>query len=100
MNRGGKFHAIPAEVMNHLVVVYEPDLSVNRAVMILVAAICLTIVYLRFTIAQRPRNVEELSVLNLTAGTGGAFYSPPTPPPTHPRPRSSPHLPLKDVSPC
>jgi ABC-2 type transport system permease protein len=73
MNRGGKFHAISAEVMNHLVVVYDTDLIVNRAVMVLLAAICLTIVYVRFTIAERPRKVEELSVLNLTAGVGG-FY--------------------------
>jgi ABC-2 type transport system permease protein len=78
MNRGGKFHAIPAEVMNHLVVVYETDLIVNRAMMILLAAICLTIVYLRFTIAERPRKVEGLSVLNLTAGAGGFYYDPPS----------------------
>lgn len=77
MNRGGKFHAISAEVMNHLIVVYDSDLIVNRAVMILIAAIFLTIVYLRFTIAERPRKVEELSVLNLTAGAGGFYYDPP-----------------------
>ena len=78
MNRGGKFHAISAEVMNHLVVVYETDLIVNRAVMILIAAICLTIVYLRFTIAERPRKVEEFSVLNLTTGAAGFYYDPPS----------------------
>ena len=78
MNRGGKFHAISAEVMNHLVVVYETDLIVNRAVMILITAICLTIVCLRFTIAERPRKVEELSVLNLTAGAAGFYYDPPS----------------------
>jgi ABC-2 type transport system permease protein len=78
MNRGGKFHAISAEVMNHLIVVYERDLIVNRAVMILLAAICLTIVYLRFTIAERPGKVEELSVLNLTAEAGGFYYDPPS----------------------
>ena len=78
MNRGGKFHAISAEVMNHLVVVYETDLIVNRAVMILITAICLTIVYLRFTIAERPRKVEEFSVLNLTAGAAGFYYDPPS----------------------
>jgi ABC-2 type transport system permease protein len=82
MNRGGKFHAISAEVMNHLVVVYETDLIVNRAVMILIAAICLTIVYLRFTIAERPRKVEEFSVLNLTAGAAGFYYDPPSTEPT------------------
>jgi ABC-2 type transport system permease protein len=79
MNRGGRnFHAISAEVMNHLVVVYDADLIVNRAVMILLAAICLTIVYLRFTIAERPGKVEELSVLNLTAEAGGFYYDPPS----------------------
>ena len=79
MNRGGRnFHAISAEVMNQLVVVYETDLIVNRAVMILLAAICLTIVYLRFSIAERPRKVEELSVLNLTAEAGGFYYDPPS----------------------
>jgi ABC-2 type transport system permease protein len=83
MNRPGKnFHAISAEVMNHLIVVYETDLIVNRAVMILLAAICLTIVYLRFTIAERPGKVEELSVLNLTAGVGGFYYDPPSTEPT------------------
>ena len=78
MNRGGRnFHGISDEVMNQLVVVYETDLIVNRAVMILLAAICLTIVYLRFTIAERPRKIAELSVLNLTAEAGGFYYDPP-----------------------
>src|SRR6266404_1799438 len=74
MNRGGKFHAIPDEVMNHLVVVYEPDLIVNRAVMILMAAICLTILYVRFTIAERPGKVKKFSLLNLSAGVEGVYY--------------------------
>lgn len=78
MNRGGKFHAIPAEVMNHLVVVYEPDLIVNRAVMILMAAICLTILCLRFATAERPGKAEKFSVLNLSAGGGGFYYDPPS----------------------
>ncbi len=74
MNRGGKFHAIPTEVMNHLVVVYEPDLIVNRAVMILMAAICLTIVYLRFAMAERPGKVEKFSVLNLSTAAERVYY--------------------------
>src|SRR5437588_4472917 len=74
MNRGGKFHAIPSEVMNHLVVVYEPDLIVNRAMMILLAAICLTILYVRFTIAERPGKVEKFSVLNLSTAAEGVYY--------------------------
>jgi ABC-2 type transport system permease protein len=82
MNRGGKFHAISAEVMNHLIVTYETDLIVNRAVMILLAAICLTILYLRFTIAERPGKVEKFSVLDLSAGVGGFYYDPPIIEPT------------------
>jgi ABC-type transport system involved in multi-copper enzyme maturation permease subunit len=74
MNRGGKFHAISEEVMNHLVVFYEPDLIVNRAAMILLAAICLTIVYLRFTIAESPGKVEKFSVLNLSTAAEGVYY--------------------------
>lgn len=83
MNRGN-VHAYPrtAEVMNQLVIVYDTDLIVNRAIMILFAAICLTIVYLRFTIAERPGKVEELSVLNLSAGAGGFYYDPPITEPT------------------
>jgi ABC-type transport system involved in multi-copper enzyme maturation permease subunit len=82
MNRGGKFHAISDEVMNQTVVVYETDLIVNRAMMVLLAAICLTIVYLRFTTAERPGKVEELSVLNLSEGVGGFYYDPPITEPT------------------
>jgi ABC-type transport system involved in multi-copper enzyme maturation permease subunit len=74
MNRGGKFHAISAEVMNHLVVVYDTDLIVNRAVMILIAAICLTIVYLRFSIAERSAKVEKFSLLNLSTAAEGVYY--------------------------
>ena len=74
MNRGGKFHAISAEVMNHLVVVYETDLIVNRAVMILFAAICLTILYLRFTIAERQGNVEKFSMLGLSTAAEQVYY--------------------------
>ncbi|HKO61460.1 MAG TPA: hypothetical protein VJV03_09895 [Pyrinomonadaceae bacterium] len=78
MNRGGRnFQAISAEVMNQFVVVYETDLVVNRTVMILLAAICLAIVYFRFTIAERRGKAEELTVLNLTAEFGGFYYDPP-----------------------
>ena len=38
----------------------------NRVLMILIAAVCLTILYLRFTIAERPGNVEKFSMLNLS----------------------------------
>lgn len=82
MNWGNPWNYKPsAEVLNRLVIVYDSNLIINRAGMILLAAIFLTILYLRFTIAERPRKVEELSVLNLTAGTGGFYYDPPSPEP-------------------
>lgn len=75
MNRGGRnFHAISDEVMNQLVVVYETDLIVNRAMMILLAAICLTVLYLRFTTAERPGNVEKFSLLNLSTAAERVYY--------------------------
>jgi ABC-type transport system involved in multi-copper enzyme maturation permease subunit len=70
---------ISPEVLNQFVVVYETDLIVNRVVMILLAALILTIVYLRFAITERPRKVEAFSVLNLTEGAGGFYYDPPEP---------------------
>jgi ABC-2 type transport system permease protein len=78
MNWGNPWNYKPsAEVLNRLVIVYDSNLIINRAGMVLLAAICLAILYTRFTIADRPRRVEELSVLNLTAGTGGFYYDPP-----------------------
>ena len=74
MNRGGKFHAISAEVMNHLVVVYDTDLMVNRGFMLLLAALCLTILYARFTIAERPGRVEKFSMLNLSPAAERVYY--------------------------
>jgi ABC-type transport system involved in multi-copper enzyme maturation permease subunit len=79
MNRGNVHgYKLSPEVLNQLVIGYDTDLIVNRVVMILIAAIFLTIVYLRFTIAERPGKVEELSVLNLTADAGGFYYDPPS----------------------
>ena len=74
MNRGGKFHAISAEVMNHLIVTYETDLIVNRAMMILIAAIFLTILYSRFKMTERPGKIEKFSVLNLSTAAEGVYY--------------------------
>lgn len=74
MNWGKLNHAFSGETLNQLVVVYDPDLIVNRAFMLLIAAICLTIVYYRFTIAERPGNVEEFSMLNLSATSERIYY--------------------------
>ena len=77
MNRGN-VHDRRIEWMNQLIVVYDADLIINRAVVILLAAVFLTILYRRFTIAERPAKVEAFSGLNLTAGVGGFYYDPPS----------------------
>jgi ABC-type transport system involved in multi-copper enzyme maturation permease subunit len=64
-----------AELLNQLVIVYEPDLIVNRAVMMLLAAICLTILYARFAITERSGKAENFSVLNLSSATEGVYYA-------------------------
>lgn len=67
MNWGDKYsQGRSAELVNHLVVTYDSDIIANRALMILIAAICLTILYARFAIAERPGNQEKFSVLNLS----------------------------------
>jgi len=66
-----------AEFVNHLVVTYAPDLIINRVVMILLAAICLTIVYLRFSTTERSEKVEKFSLLNLSTAAEGVYYPDP-----------------------
>lgn len=75
MNRGN-VHAYErsAEWLNQLVITYDSDLIVNRGMMILFAAICLTILYLRFTIAERPGKVEKFSMLNLSTAVERVYY--------------------------
>lgn len=74
MNRGNVHtYKGSAELLNQLVVVYDTDLIVNRAMMILLAAICLTILYVRFVVAERPGKVE-FSVLNLSTASERIYY--------------------------
>lgn len=98
MNRAeGKVHTVSAEVLNQLVVTYDTDLIVNRAIVILLAAICLTIVYLRFTIAERSQKVEELSVLNLSSGVSGYYYDSPITEPSLGEQQFESHYPREKV---
>ena len=55
-----------AEFLNQYVVRYTADMIANRVAMILVAALCLAILYVRFTMAERSRKVENYSTLNLS----------------------------------
>ena len=74
MNWGKIDRTRSAEVVNQLVITYDSDLIINRAMMILFAAICLTILYVRFAMAERPAKVEKFSVLNLSTAAEGVYY--------------------------
>ena len=62
------------ELLNQYVIVYDPDLIVNRVVMILLTAICLTILYRLFTTTERSGKVEHFSALNLSTASEGVYY--------------------------
>ena len=63
-----------AEVLNRLVIVYDSNLIINRAGMIVLAAICLTILYARFASTERSGTVEKFSILNLSTAAEGVYY--------------------------
>src|SRR5258708_1271038 len=63
-----------ADLLNRYVVIYTTEMIANRAVMILVTAVCLAIAYVRFTTAERPRNVEGFSMLNLSTTAEKVYY--------------------------
>ncbi len=63
-----------AEVLNRLVIVYDSTLIINRVGMIVLAAICLTILYVRFTMSERSARGESLSVLNLSTAAEGVYF--------------------------
>jgi len=71
-SRNGFGHS--ADFLNQFVVRYSADMMANRAVMILIAAVCLAILYVRLAIAERPANVEQLSLLNLSTAAQGVYY--------------------------
>lgn len=58
-------HTLGAEAFNTLVVTYDAELFINRAVMLLLAAGILTLVYRRFTIGEPPQKIY-FSSLNLS----------------------------------
>jgi ABC-type transport system involved in multi-copper enzyme maturation permease subunit len=60
--------------LNQLVMVYDADLLVNRVAMILLTAICLTILYRLFTTTERSRNLETVTALNLSTAAEGVYY--------------------------
>jgi ABC-type transport system involved in multi-copper enzyme maturation permease subunit len=63
-----------AEYLNRLVVTYTGDMIANRVLVILVTGVCLTILYLRFTMAERTTHVEKFSLLNLSTASERVYY--------------------------
>ncbi|HEV7906426.1 MAG TPA: ABC transporter permease [Pyrinomonadaceae bacterium] len=63
-----------ANLINQIVVSYDADMIANRALMLLVAALCLMILYFRFRIAERPRNAESFATLDLSTGVDRLYY--------------------------
>ncbi|MFN2511810.1 MAG: ABC transporter permease [Pyrinomonadaceae bacterium] len=60
--------------VDNIVASYTPEMIANRALVIVAAAVCLTILYLRFAIAERPGDVEKFSVLNLSTAAERVYY--------------------------
>lgn len=70
-----------AEFLNQYVVRSTADMIANRVAMILVTAVCLAIVYVRFTIAERSTNVDKYSTLNLSTAAERVYYPQSSPAP-------------------
>jgi len=68
--------------VDQLVISYTPIMFANRGLVILAAAVCLTIVILRFRIAEPPAKAENFSWLNLSAGSEVLYFDPPMLEPT------------------
>jgi ABC-2 type transport system permease protein len=75
---GGGGFGYSADFLNRFVVSYTPDMIVNRVLVVLVTAVCLTVLYLRFSTSERAGEVEQFSVLDLSTGVGGFYYDPPS----------------------
>jgi len=63
-----------ADFLNQYLVSYSADMIANRLVMVLVAALCLTILYVRFTISDRNTKAEKFSVLSLSTAGEAVYY--------------------------
>jgi ABC-2 type transport system permease protein len=73
--RSSDVHLSSPDVFNKVVVTYDADLIINRAVMLLIAAGILTFVYRRFITAERPQKVH-FSFLNLSTASERISFEP------------------------
>jgi ABC-type transport system involved in multi-copper enzyme maturation permease subunit len=65
-----------ADWINGIVISYNPEMYANRALMILVAAACLTILHFRFAIAEPPRRAEKFTALDLSTNADRLYNDP------------------------
>jgi ABC-2 type transport system permease protein len=70
--RGGGF-GHTADYLNQLVVRYSPAMIANRAWVVGLSVACLAILYSRFAIARATKNVERVSILNLSSGADAVY---------------------------
>lgn len=70
------------EWVDALVISYTPLMFANRALVIIAAAVCLTIVCLRFRIIEPPAKPEKFSWLNLSTSSDVLYFDPPAVQPT------------------
>src|SRR5215217_3278316 len=63
-----------AEFLNQYAVPYTAYMIANRVAMILLATLCLAILYVRFTITEQSGNVAKLSTLNLSTAAESVYY--------------------------
>src|ERR1044072_9256518 len=71
----GDVHTLSAEAFNKLVVSYDAELIINRAVMLLITVGILTLVYRRFIIAEPPQKIH-FSFLNLSTASERISFEP------------------------
>ena len=69
---GGFLHS--ADFLNQLVISYSPTMIANRVLVVMCAAVCLTILYLRFAFSERSVQVEEFTSLRLSTLDRGIYY--------------------------
>jgi ABC-type transport system involved in multi-copper enzyme maturation permease subunit len=67
-----------AEFLNAYVYIYSTDMIANRAVILLISAACLLVLYWRFSITERGE-VKELSVLDLSSAGERIHFDAPAP---------------------
>jgi ABC-2 type transport system permease protein len=71
---GGGGFTYSADFLNRYVVSYTRDMIANRALFIIVTAVCLAVLYIRFTITEPAADLEKFSTLDLSAAADRVYY--------------------------